>query len=103
MADAGDRYGNVRRATGEELFSAIRSSRILLVGAGGIGCELLKTLVLTGFTKIEVVDLDTIDVSNLNRQFLFRSRHVGKSKAQVASAAVAAFNPVRTSPTTTAT
>lgn len=44
------------------------------------GCELLKNLVLTGFQDIEVVDLDTIDKSNLNRQFLFRPHHVDQSK-----------------------
>ena len=57
-----------------------------MVGAGGIGCELLKTLVLSGFEDIEMIDLDTIDVSNLNRQFLFRKRHVGMSKAKVRQA-----------------
>jgi ubiquitin-like 1-activating enzyme E1 B len=55
----------------------------LLVGAGGIGCELLKNLVLTGFGEIHIVDLDTIDLSNLNRQFLFRHEHIKKSKALV--------------------
>jgi ubiquitin-like 1-activating enzyme E1 B len=64
-----------------------------MVGAGGIGCELLKNLVLTGFGDIHIVDLDTIDLSNLNRQFLFRHEHIKKSKALVAKEAAHAFNP----------
>ncbi|KAK4204740.1 putative ubiquitin-activating enzyme E1-like protein [Triangularia verruculosa] len=70
-----------------------KSSRVLMVGAGGIGCELLKNLVLTGFGETHIVDLDTIDLSNLNRQFLFRQEHIKKSKALVAAEAAQKFNP----------
>lgn len=75
------------------LQKSISDSKILVVGAGGIGCELLKNIVLTGFRNIEVIDLDTIDVSNLNRQFLFQKQHVGKSKSTCAREAALRFAP----------
>lgn len=72
---------------------AIKGAKVLMVGAGGIGCELLKTLALSGFEEIHIIDMDTIEVSNLNRQFLFRQSHVGQSKAKVARDAVLRFRP----------
>ncbi|XP_059620545.1 SUMO-activating enzyme subunit 2 [Phlebotomus argentipes] len=76
-----------------ELQKKVATSRILVVGAGGVGCEVLKNLVMCAFQNIEIIDLDTIEVSNLNRQFLFHREHVGKSKAQVARESALAFNP----------
>ncbi|KAG8655914.1 SUMO-activating enzyme subunit 2 [Manihot esculenta] len=73
--------------------SAVKGAKVLMVGAGGIGCELLKTLALSGFQDIHIIDMDTIEVSNLNRQFLFRQSHVGQSKAKVARDAVLRFRP----------
>ncbi|KAK4509131.1 uncharacterized protein ATC70_007481 [Mucor velutinosus] len=81
------------RVLGQELYNKVASSKILLVGAGGIGCELLKNLVMSGFKDIVVIDLDTIDISNLNRQFLFQRQHVKKAKAHVAKESAHKFNP----------
>eukprot|EP00112_Aurelia_sp_Birch-Aquarium-sp1_P014752 Seg32.4 transcript_id=Seg32.4/GoldUCD/mRNA.D3Y31 product="SUMO-activating enzyme subunit 2" protein_id=Seg32.4/GoldUCD/D3Y31 len=78
---------------GQFLAENISQSKVLVVGAGGIGCELLKNLALTGFPDINVIDLDTIDVSNLNRQFLFQKKHVGKSKAMVAKEIILSMRP----------
>lgn len=61
-----------------------------MVGAGALGCELIKAFALMGIGcsdagKIHVTDNDNIEVSNLNRQFLFRKGNVGDSKSACAS------------------
>ncbi|ORX85343.1 hypothetical protein BCR32DRAFT_229799 [Anaeromyces robustus] len=88
-----DRLSNLRQVLGKKLLEKVENSKILMVGSGGIGCELLKNLVMSGFKNIEIIDLDTIDLSNLNRQFLFQRQHIGKSKSKVARKSALEFNP----------
>ncbi|KAI6125927.1 hypothetical protein EV401DRAFT_2150106 [Pisolithus croceorrhizus] len=89
----GGRYTHAEAILSPELCGRLADTKVLLVGAGGIGCELLKNVVLTGFGHITLLDLDTIDLSNLNRQFLFRKKDIKQSKAMVAAQTAGAFNP----------
>ncbi|OEH76443.1 ubiquitin activating protein [Cyclospora cayetanensis] len=88
-SDAPLAFGSLRSSAMCDLVSVIsahlqrllRMCQVLLYA----GCELLKTLCVSGFRDLAVLDLDVVAVSNLHRQFLFREEHVGKFKAAVAA------------------
>lgn len=93
-----DRYDAQRLVFGGQLQHKIQVSSLFLVGAGALGCELAKLLALLGACTapgavLDITDLDTIENSNLSRQFLFRERDIGKLKSAVASERIKAMNP----------
>ena len=89
---------SITRLYGESFYDKITKLNLFLVGSGAIGCELLKNFALMGVStnlegSVVVTDPDTIEKSNLNRQFLFRPKDVGHSKSIVASQAVRKMRP----------
>lgn len=92
------RYDGQIAVFGREFQEKIANTNEFLVGAGAIGCEMLKNWAMIGLAtgpkgKISVTDMDSIEKSNLNRQFLFRPKDVGNLKSEAAAAAVQAMNP----------
>jgi molybdopterin/thiamine biosynthesis adenylyltransferase len=71
----------------------LKESKVLIVGVGGLGCEIAKNLAMVGVGNIYLVDIDTIEHSNLNRQFLFVNAEMGESKAKVAARELKKINP----------
>lgn len=89
------RYSDMVRLFGSEGFKKIKQTKVFLVGAGAIGCENLKNFVCCGMGsegKIIVTDMDSIEKSNLNRQFLFKEDDVSKMKSESAVKHVADLN-----------
>ena len=83
---------------GSDIQRKIEETKLFMIGAGALGCEYLKLFALMGMGtgndgKVSVTDDDTIEISNLNRQFLFRKKHVGKSKSEIATQEAVTMNP----------
>ncbi|GAB0202351.1 ubiquitin-like modifier-activating enzyme 1 [Grus japonensis] len=92
------RYDGQIAVFGAELQAKLGAQKYFVVGAGAIGCELLKNFAMVGLGCgpdgcVTVTDMDTIEKSNLNRQFLFRPWDVTKLKSERAAAAVREMNP----------
>ncbi|WP_299584519.1 HesA/MoeB/ThiF family protein [uncultured Microbulbifer sp.] len=78
---------------GEEGQEKLASARIMIVGLGGLGSPAALYLAAAGIGELHLVDGDQIDLSNLQRQVLYKTNHQGKSKSQVAAQQLTAANP----------
>ena len=121
--DKGSIYENAVKVYGREVVEELQRMRVFIVGAGAIGCELLKTLALMGvdcpqttttdtsanldqnddedsrWSSLEgggvvITDMDTVERSNLNRQLLYRQQHIGHSKSTVSAQMIKHINPL---------
>jgi ubiquitin-activating enzyme E1 len=97
MAQSSENRG-LRHILGNDIVDKLQEQRIFVVGAGAIGCEILKNLASMGVATrkggcVVITDMDTIEKSNLSRQLLFRDADLGKFKSSAAQEAMRRFHP----------
>ena len=78
---------------GEETFALVQKKVIAVFGLGGVGGTALEALARTGFKHFVLVDMDTVDASNLNRQILYTAKDIGRNKVDVAKERILSINP----------
>ena len=71
----------------------VENAKVMVVGAGALGNEVIKNLTLMGVGSIFIVDFDTIELANLSRSVLFRESDSGRNKAEIAAARAKDLNP----------
>ena len=95
MLDATEKelYSRQIMIFGEEGQEKLKSATVLVAGCGGLGSPIMHYLAVAGIGHIRLVDKDTVEQSNLNRQILHWHRDIGKSKSQSAEEKLAELNP----------
>lgn len=71
----------------------LSKAKVIIIGAGGLGCPVLSYLAGAGIGNVTIVDPDIVEVTNLHRQPLYTMQDIGNSKAQTAANALAKYNP----------
>src|SRR5829696_7141027 len=92
IIDDDDRYARLRLIPWWRQ-ERLAAARVLVVGAGALGNEVLKNLALLGVGTVYVIDLDEVEPSNLSRSVLFRAEDGGRGKAEVAARRACEINP----------
>lgn len=88
-----DIFSRTERLIGEDALRKLQNSNIIIFGLGGVGSYTAEALARSGIGKMTVVDKDTVDITNINRQLYALRSTVGKPKAEVAKARILDINP----------
>lgn len=74
----------------------LKKAKVLVIGAGGLGCPILQYIATAGVGTIGIVDFDSVEIHNLHRQILYTEKHLGQSKALTAKSVLESLNPLIT-------
>ena len=88
-----ERFTRIRLFLGEERFQKLQASSVTVVGLGAVGGYVVEALARAGITRLRLVDFDTVQSSNINRQILALETTIGRPKAEVARERVLDINP----------
>lgn len=86
-------FERTERILGPKALQALRRSRVIVFGIGGVGGHAIEALVRCGVGAIDIVDKDTVDESNLNRQIIATRNTLGRAKTEVMRERIASINP----------
>ena len=93
IKDGDSVFDRVEKFIGANNLSLIKSKVVMIVGLGGVGSFSVEALVRSGIENIIIVDYDTIDITNLNRQVMTNVSNIGKLKVDEVEARVLSINP----------
>lgn len=79
---------------GEAGQEKLKKARVLVIGAGGLGCPILQYIATAGVGTIGIIDFDKVELHNLQRQILYTENHIGKAKAITAKSVLEKLNPL---------
>lgn len=91
--DMDDRYSRTRKLIGEEGLANLKASSVLVVGVGGVGSYAAEAVARAGIGKITLMDGDTVQPSNLNRQLVALTSTLGRNKAEVMAERIRDIDP----------
>ncbi len=90
---AEDRFRRTRMLIGDDALARLQNARVLVFGVGGVGGYVCEALARAGVGRIDVVDKDVIDITNINRQIIATTDTLGLPKAEVCKARMESINP----------
>lgn len=88
-----DRFQRTRRLIGAEALEMLHASKVLVFGVGGVGGYVCEALARAGIGKIDIVDKDVVDITNINRQIIATTDTIGLPKVEVCKERMLSINP----------